>query len=802
MHRKLFRLHHSSFRILHSAFCILHSAFCIIAALAAFAADAATPVDAGVKAVDDLPALPAEPIMRWYGRDKRKVYPVPVDDPHPVFARVTFGKNHPKKGTLIFTVEAIGTYFQPKYSFVLDAECCSPLIGFPRNAESGGVPIDPGSSSLWVELTDILDYGYNCIFSAKAGNEQGREFGADAMPDFRIEFSRDCKKVFGEIGNYGGRMAVGLVSRARGTAIDDKALSEIDLARALSELGPGPARRPRRFPIQLSNQVNPAAMTPPAFSNEVEVLRRLGPNDLGAVVDGIIDPNHECEPFAVARHTPGDHMFNRYKGHICEIDYAGMTNQLVRLVDKVSGELARGRKIIIGTADEPGYGLLGLTNCKAKVTCRERFGKDFTLYPDGDVDAYLETVAYRDKMVCDFYKAMTDAARAVNSNFLCVANIGTSLVFSGNAEDPGTDPFVMADAKALAIGQTEDWSNLQRTRQVCSYICDVYRAAYGRNGMDFRMCSVIMSRPETEAKVFSEIGHGTDAIALFNYGPHWINGDARNLAKGVFPSIRHVCETIAEAEDAIVGSDVALGDAALFYSQSCDKLQMAPGWTRDWLERNPYGKDRMCTSLMLLHCGIRTDVLSEDDLAPLLGRYKVLFAMDRNIRRDAAEALAAWMRKGGVVVKTAGALLADARDVPLPEDFFSGAGRIVEIDFSPWRDYLKPAKKAGDGCESHRIFDEDVRAKMAKAAADAGVTRRLYTDEPLVEASLLENGPKSVIALSNWTTNAQMRVSVTLEKAPAGKVRSASGAKVTSSRKSDRLEASLEIGWGDFLVVE
>ena len=89
-----------------------------------------------------------------------------------------------------------------------------------------------------------------------------------------------------------------------------------------------------------------------------------------------------------------------------------------------------------------------------------------------------------------------------------------------------------------------------------------------------------------------------------------------------------------------------------------------------------------------------------------------------------------------------------------------------------------------------------------KAATDAGVTRRLYTDEPLVEASLLENGPKSVIALSNWTTNAQMRVSVTLEKAPAGEVRSASGAKVTASRKGDRFEVSLEIGWGDFLVLE
>ena len=773
-------------RIPQKTFCILHCAFCLVAASAAVAAEAASK---------------AEPILRWHGRDKRHYYPPPVSNPGRIFVRFRFGPHHPSTGYILFSIEAIGSYFPPRDSFVLDAECCSPLIGFPRNAESGGLPVAPGEASLWTEITDRLLYGYNCVFSAKAIGENGKDLPKDAVPDFTVEFSRDMETVFGTVGNHGGRKAVGLVSRARATAVDDKALSETDLANARAEVGTSPARRPRRFPVAMQNEIYPS-MSPPAFSNEVEVLRLMGPNDLGQIVDGIIDPDHESEPWLVVRHAPGSAMFNRFNGHICDPDYAGMTNQLLGLLEKVSGELARGRKIVVGTADEPYYGLATLTNCKAKVSCRERFGRDFTFYPDDGVDAYLETVAYRDRMVCDFYKAMTDAARAVNSNFVCVANIDTSLVFDGNAGAPGTDPFAMADAGALSMGQTEDWSNLQRSRQVCSYMCDVYRAAYGRNGMDFRMCSIILSLAEIEAKVFSEIGHGADAIGLFCYGPHWIRGDHCNRRPGVFSAIRHVCEAIAGAEDAIVGSDVALGDAALFYSQSCDRLQIAPGWTRDWLERNPYGKDRMSASLMLLHCGVRTDVLSEDDLAAKLGRYKVLFATDRNIRRDAAEALAAWMRRGGVVVKTTGALLADERDEPLPADFFSGAGRIVQIDFSPWSDYLKPAKPVGDGCESHRIFDEAARAKMAKAAKDAGVARRLHTDHPLVEASLLENGDRAVIALSNWSTNAQMRVSVTLEKAPAGEIRSAAGAEVAANRTGDRLEASLEIGWGDFLVLE
>ena len=789
-------------RSFRHASCIVLSAFCIVVATAAVPAKAATAADAANKAFNDSSKpVKSEPILRWYGRDKRHYYPPPVSNPGRVYARFRFGPRHPASGYLLFSVEAIGGYFPAKDSFVLDAECCSPLVGFPRNAENGGIPVAPGEASLWTEITDCLPYGYNCVFTAKAVGENCKDLPKEAVPDFTVEFSRDMETVFGSVGNYGGRKTVGLVSRARATAVDDKALSEADLAKSWAEVGTTPARRPRLFPVALSNEVYPS-MSPPAFSNEVEVLRLLGPNDLGPVVDGIIDPSHASEPWLVTRHTPGSAMFNRYNGHICDPDYAGMTNQLRGLAERVQGELARGRKILIGTADEPGYGITGLTNCAAKVTCRERFGKDFTFHPDNGVDAYLETVAYRDKMVVDFYKAMTDAARAVNSNFMCVANIDTSLVFIGNAGAPGTDPFTMADAGALAMGQTEDWSNMQRTRQVCSYICDVYRAAYGRNGMDFRMCSIILSPPESESKVFSEIGHGTDAIDFFCYGPHWIRGDHCNLRRGSFSALRHVCEAIAGAEDVIVGSDVATGDAALFYSQSCDRLQIAPGWTRNWIERNPYGKDRMSASLMLTHCGVRTDVLSEDDLEPLLGRYKALFATDRNIRRDAAEALAAWMRQGGVVVKTAGALLADERDVALPEGFFAQAGRVVEIDFSPWRDYLRPAKPAGDGCYSHRIFDEAVRAKMADASKDAGVARRLYTDEPLVEASLLENGDKAVIALSNWTTNANLRVSVTLENAPAGTVRSASGAEVSATRKGGRLEASLEIGWGDFLVLE
>ena len=764
--------------------------------------------DKAMPAFDDAPKPKAwEDIYYWSSKPRPKKYPPPRTATPRLFARIVFDKRHPVEGGVAFSLHNYGTHFYRDATFVLDAEGVHRLVDYPGFGLDGGVPLSPGATSFWTEVTDHFPYGYTAIFMAKACDADGRDLRKGQTARFTVEFSRNGKDVIGSIPNGGGPLAVGLVSIARGTVESDVQLSEADLARA-REAGAEPSRRPRRFLVAFGHSVSPAAMSPQAFSNEVEVMRLIGANSYKDVVDRILDPDGSHEPDILFRGSVGwSHMFNRYKGHICTPDYVGITNQLLTLVKSQGDRLAKGTRLICNTADEPYYGITSLTNCEARgKTCSERFreiyGHDFVFDPAQDVDGYLDTVAYRDKIVNDFYKAMTDAARALHTNILTAANIGTDIVFSGNAGESGTSPFSMADAGALGIGQTEDWSNLQRTRQFCSYICDVYRSAYGRNGKLFEILCVMASPPETGAKAFAEVGHGSATMDFFHYGPHWLCGDNRNRTPGLVPAIRHFCNAVAGAEDVIVGAQVAKGDAALLFSESCDRLQIVPGWKRDWIEHSPYGKDRMSASLMLTHCGVRTDVLDEKDMATRLAGYKVLFATDRNIRRDAAEALAAWMRKGGVVVRTRGALAADERDEPLPDKLIEGAGRIVELDFSPWLDYVKDAPQA-DKCYSHRAFDGAIREKMAAAAREAGVVRRLYTDDPLVEASLLENGGRAVVALSNWSTNAAPRVTVTLDPAPpVSTVRAASGAEVKWSREGDRITAESTIGWGDFLVLE
>ncbi len=788
------------------SFCILHSAFCIFGVAVAAMAATATP-DQSVKVVADAaPPQKAEPIMYWWGWNKRKVFSPPEGEPAPrLWARASFATNHPAEGVVAFCCEARGDYMPNQLTFFLDAGGMTKAHEYWKRGRKDWNPLRPGEKGQWTDISSALNYGYRNIFLAAPRDNSGRHtMPGDAIPAFTVEFSRDGTNIVGAISSGGGPVACGLVSLARGIVESDAQLSAADLARARAA-GASEPKRPRRFTVRLCHALSASSMSGESFSNEVEVIRLLGVNDAGRAMADIIDPKREFEPEHLWRSPPGDMIGSRTHGCICSPKFSSITNALGQLKRNAAGPLSRGRTLIVGIMDEPHYGVQLATNCTSTLAeTKHRVEAAARTIDPGNPDSVLAAVAARDALVADYYRTFSRGGEAVGlTNVLFDSNVGISLVFSGNAYEPGTSPFFMADNGLVGILQTEDWSNLQRTRQFCSYISDVYRAAASRNGLDVAMYLILNSAPETAAKAFSEIGHGVQAISLFCYGPHWLRGDHRNQNPAIYGAIRAICEALAEAEDPILDGKVARGDAALFFSESGDKLEIIPGMKRDWIERNPFGKDRMSVSLMLAHCGVRTDVLDEKAVRSELPRYRVLFAADRCLRRDAAEAIGAWLRNGGILVRTSGALSCDERGAPLPDEIFPKEAKVVELDFSPWRDYVKPAKKVGDGCESHRVFDEAVRAKMADAVREAGIDRRVFTDVPLVEASLIEGGGARVVSLANWSAEPRRRVKVALNGVGEVRdVRSALGAPVEWRQSNGSLAVSLEIGWGDFLIVE
>lgn len=778
------------------------------AVLCAFTAGGAA--DQAEQAADDVAkTVTAERILRWWEYGKQKVFTPPAGEPPPrLYARVVFGKKHPVPGVLAFSCGAIGSYFPGERTWIVDGETMRMAPEFGKTPPNRRKTLEPSGNTPWIEISAALHYGYRDVFRAEARNSTANQrMPNGTTADFRIEFSKDGKTPFASFSNGGGEYVTALVSLAHGTVEDDVSMSREDLRLAVAA-GKKPPQRPRRFAVKISNLVYEKLMTPEAFTNELKVLRLLGANDMGSEkLNGILDPRHAHEPEFLFRDTYGGHVGARRLGCICSPDLPNITNAFKRLRESCAEPISRGKKIVVCIMDEPHYPLSALTNCHSTAkTCRERFGKDFCL--DGsDTKLFLETVAYRDKIVCDFWRAIADAARAVHTNILVTANVGISLVFSGNAGAGGTSPFMLADSGAITFGQTEDWCNVQRTRQFSSYMCDVWRAATERNGLDFAMCSIIMSGPETEAKAFAEVGHGAKALTFFCYGPHWLSGDSRNRNPWTYTSIRRFNSALAAAEDSIVGAKVAKGDAALFFSESGDRLEILPGEKRDWLERNPYGKDRMSASLMLSHCGVRTDVLDEKAVVDgTLDGYKVLFATDRCLRRTAIRAIAAWMRRGGILVKTREALTADQFGESLPEDAFERFGRVITLDFSPWKDYVRSLREGKQhylgGCYSHRAFDMKVLAKMKAAVKEVGVVRRIWTDVPLVDAALLEKKASAVVVLSNWTPEESKMVKVIVSGVRPVRVRSATGAKLKWRRTGDGIEIETVPGWGDFIMLE
>lgn len=737
----------------------------VLAAVLGFRAAA----DQSVRAVAEPERLKAEPIRYWWTKPKAAL---PGAVSAKMYVRVASAAE-----AVAVTTHAIGAYFPPKSVRLLR----------------------PGEA--WEEVTALLTPGYRNVFSAEARGAKGRLLKKGvARPDVRVEFSTDGRNVCGALESGGGALACGLVSLLRGTVESDVALSAADLARARAA-GPMPAKRPVRFPVSLSNAISPALMSAQAFSNELEVLRRLGVSDAGAATATLLDPSHVGEPPLLFRGPSGDMMGSYTHGCICAPDYVRITNGFLRLRKECAGELARGRKLIVSLMDEPHYDVARVTNCTARIpTEHRRRAAAFDLTSD-DPRAQLAAIAYRDELVANYYAAYRDVARGMGlTNVLLTANVGISLVFSGNACEPGTSPFQMADRGLVGMGLTEDWCNLQRTRQFSSYMCDVYRAAMARNGLDFALVSILLAPAETEAKAYAEVGHGARALHFFSYGPHWLRGDHKNTVAGMYPAIRRFCAATAAAEEALVAARPAKGDAALLFSESGDRLEIFPGKKRNWIERNPYGKDRMATSLMLTHCGVRTDVLDEVAVERELAGYRVLFAADRCVRRSTLAAIVRWLRAGGTLVKTRDALTGDEVGRPLREGALAKTGRVIELDFSPWRDYVKPAKRTGE-CTSHRLFDEALRGRMAAAASAAGVRRRIFTDVPLVEASLLESADGGVIVLSSWSPAPRVHVRVTFDAAGrAARFRSATGAPLAVRREGARVLLETEVGRGDYLV--
>ena len=616
--------------------------------------------------------------------------------------------------------------------------------------------VKPGATTEWIDISKRFVYGatQEMIVTARAK-------GKSVEAHFDVDFSWDGSTVAGTFRHRGGNaVARGLVSLAARGLASDVELSAADLRRAQA-VSTKPSRRPKRFGVSSTLALDRERWSHEAVENELEVFRILGLNGAGG---GRLEA--DCSPDIPDTVGDAEFIWDLNGGCICAPKEAEIRRVAEKVAERNRRALAAGKKVAWSIMDEVCWGMDKVLSCTAGPRpCAERFGdylkanglkpQDFgaqdwaEVKPVKDYTAglrYYWTARYRDHVLASFFETVTRLAREVHPNLCPTANMGIELVYEGNLLRGGMNLFELCNRGAMRLIQTEDWANLQRTYQHCSYQCDVLRAAGRRAKVEASMLNVISGRSDWEiaAKSFSEAGRGIKSICFFRYGPDYTGAsDSANGDPRVYRGIRAFCDAVAPVEDCLMDGAPLIGDAALLLSVTGDRWQLLSGL-------NAYGKERMALSLMLNHLGVRTDILSEEDLADRLKEYRQLFVVDRNIRRACVRPLCDWLKAGGVMIAGPQALTADEANEPIDFGVFEKAGRVLRYDFSPRKDYLFAAQALDKTIYSKVTYPAGPRERLAERVAASGIVPAVKASDPLVEAQIVVSPHGRLLVLSNW----------------------------------------------------
>ncbi|MDD5523284.1 MAG: hypothetical protein PHI84_20895 [Kiritimatiellae bacterium] len=697
-----------------------------------------------------------------------------------------------------------------------------------------GVRMTAGDESPWVDVSPYLGYGGLNQISLYAMRSY---YEPESESHFEVSFSKTpseaglIEKAERKGKGDGFIFAVDLVDYRLITEVDGSKAS-LAMAKATPSV---PGKLPVKFPFFTGMSLTEQRSTARAIANERKALKLIG-------ITG-------------DKKRPSNFFFHMTKS-------PGCLNQPDRKqIDDHMNEFAnknpdRTGWTMINLMDEPGFGFDHIEKCQ---TCQQGFApylKNLGLLhsevanlkinnnPDGaspsEKMSYYYTRRYMNHIMTEMFRAGTESVQKYLPDLPTTANFACELI-EGNLVSRCVDWYEIYGTGALTYGWNEDWGGWARTRQINGYYVDVMRSACRKPSLDFGIYNVL-GRPSwnTQVRGFLEIGHGVKTISFFNYGPYYaITSDANSHRPEIYEAIKRITFPVGAVEEHVMAGKPAPGDVAQLLSVTGDIWYS----TRD----NVFGKERAWLNLLLRHCNVSCDILSEDDLATLLPGYKMLFATDANLKKSALASLVKWVQDGGVLYLSAGALARDEFDKPLgfdealnfqrkPLDFKANPGRseyemlglkeldvfegiklfcgtqkpywqmfpadkgkVIVVGFFPAISYIATSKRSTGADHSALDFEAAHRDWMRKVLAEGGIQPRLRTDNHRVEANWIQSPDADIIALSNWTGREQT-VALELNNAPAyKKISSVTGRILSKEIKDGTLRVKVSIAAGDLI---
>ncbi len=234
------------------------------------------------------------------------------------------------------------------------------------------------------------------------------------------------------------------------------------------------------------------------------------------------------------------------------------------------------------------------------------------------------------------------------------------------------DLIELGRTRAVDILAAEDWLGLNHMygpkytwsgAQSFAYLSAILRSGMtGHPEMDLMGLITPSDDRYLRLKAYSNVGQGSKTIFYWTFGPTYIGtenywSDLHSMYDGVAKTNR----ALANAEDVLYEAKPVRDPVAILYSVSNDI----------WHTEDP--ASFVETRLLwhgLRHIQIQPDFLNEDDVAEgKLKDYKVLYLTGQTLTRKAGQAVARWVKTGGIVYLSAGAATRDEFFEPLIPGF-------------------------------------------------------------------------------------------------------------------------------------
>ena len=639
----------------------------------------------------------------------------------------------------------------------------------PHGGAANRIP--PQAYTPWIDIAPLVQTGkvaaVECVNAAMIHGWQDPLTNAAFVIEFSTDRTNVCKRVLRK--GRGNEMSFVMDEQTDGSwKIVQDAEQSRRTREAVEAFPPCPGRPPKLFPVTTGVRIDSERANPAAVADERVIVNALGVNGVAGPFDGY--PYRHASVFGLgpALHPDRQAVERRAK------------SMLKRIAEN---DALRRELVFVNVGDETEVLLSHATNC---AVCAAAVPGGATADKTDGERYYLTSRRLADA-VTEGLRTLTEAIQDACPGVPVGLNNGIDLVFSGNLARSHVDWFRVYGSGALTYGWGEDWANFGRTRQINSIYWDAMRAACEPRQTPFGFYNILAHCCwDVKAKAYAAIGRGARSIHYFNYGPCYaVTSDAQSMRPDVLKALRDVNYSIGPVEREILSARCARGDAAILLGMAGDI----------WMdgEDSEYGMERTAMSLLLRHCNVRTDVLGEDQVAERLRGYPLLFVLDRNVRKDVAAAILAWVEKGGRLYLGPNAMTADEANRPLDLGFVRPAYAKVEKAGRPRFELVK--RRELDRYEGMRVivgsakpyFDEMGRGNgrvllsgmfpgldywgsatantnrfnmlkypsahrvFLKKRVLGGILPRCETSDPCVEASLLEGPSADVLVFSNWT---------------------------------------------------